>query len=1193
MSSNAKLQHVHQTEEQDNDKQSSFQQDFQGARVHYNAAQAPHYNEMEEALILAPANANPLRAQRSFAFRVAQTLGILGSIAWGVTCFAYFLLEGGIVTQTPYELGIFIAGMLAPVAFYWMLLSYLQRNSDVQYYAESLRAELHSLFFPSEEDSRRVNKDIERMTNQAAELAASSRAVLKSISRTRQGLREEIKKFAIMAKKTEAHLVSLSDHIDHRTQIAGTMIEKAAEIESMMEKGAKRVETIAGSAQEKSQIVSENFDGTITALGLTVDAAIERLGGMNDAFGGHTRSLNISTEELSKETGRISAMIEDHIEQLQEATGKSVETIAESLVSVSDQKDILEETVSHISTKATAIAETLGSSVTQLSDATEGVLVRAQDTGDKIADKADLIAQSLDGLQNEIDRIDSVSELASHRLSEGVDTAINGSTQISDAVRRGVEALKRASQEASNESTSLIDATVSHIQQLKDAGQGNISSVETMVELLERSREQIDKAASTADAHVQTMTKAVEGQSDKLEMSAATLAEAVQHVSRSLEDPLRQVGIAIADADGRHEQIQQTLDRRVNELHEASVKATGAAETIRQSLKDQTSDIAALSGRMIAQSKSLNTELSNNKVQLTEMIDTTLGDMNRLIDDLETKSGQMATHSMKIIEGIGQSTAMFDHAVTKMQDGAALTDQALTKSQTAFVETSTTLENHIERAEERINTAHQRLTHHAEKIIPLYDRVDSGSEKAAQTLTALRDDYAQTTAQAMARVEKTTQAFDQQLVLLKSNAENTQTAMKSMTDDMQQKLDSIEHATGSASESMQSLKNAMETQSTDIHLLTDQSVLKMETIQKLVNEQFRELSQSVAQAVTEVEGAGLSFDHQSQKMTETAAAILKRFTAAGDEAQAKTHDLKAAAFGLETTVKDCVKEISNQMVTLNGTSEDSLASIRKTSDTMAIRSREIDAAMQSVLDKAKSYANDMRIQVRAVAEKSDECAMSVSSNVSALVATMDKVDHKTRDMMDYITKANKSLYDQSGRFVTAVTQSTRTAEQATEMFGKQTNNLLKASRVALEKAQEVEKTQLRVGRENFMTSARFVLESLHSLSIDFVRMIDGEIADKDWKSYQKGNISIFSTKLVGRLGDIPADKLRDKYAEDTEFRNYVQKFMRQFEDVLEQTNSVDRGAVLGTTFAASDVGKIYRYLAHVIGRSNQNKDKAA
>jgi ABC-type transporter Mla subunit MlaD len=285
--------------------------------------------------------------------------------------------------------------------------------------------------------------------------------------------------------------------------------------------------------------------------------------------------------------------------------------------------------------------------------------------------------------------------------------------------------------------------------------------------------------------------------------------------------------------------------------------------------------------------------------------------------------------------------------------------------------------------------------------------------------------------------------------------------------------------------------------------------------------------------------------------------------------------------------KDTVNTISKQMHTLSENSDEALSNLRKTSDSLSIKSKEIDSMMQSVIKQSKTHVDNMRDQVQAVAEKGDEAALSIGQSMSTLMSTMDSVNTKTKSVVSYISETNQSLYDQSGRFVTAVAKSAEAAEHASEIFANQSDNLLKASRAAVERAQQIEKTELRAGRDNFLNSARFVLESLHSLSIDFVRTLDGEIQDKDWKSYQKGDVALFTTKLAKRLEELPADKIRTKYAEDVEFRTYVQKFMRQFEDILEQTNTVDRGAVLGTTFAASDVGKIYSFLQNTIGKEKK------
>ena len=76
-------------------------------------------------------------------------------------------------------------------------------------------------------------------------------------------------------------------------------------------------------------------------------------------------------------------------------------------------------------------------------------------------------------------------------------------------------------------------------------------------------------------------------------------------------------------------------------------------------------------------------------------------------------------------------------------------------------------------------------------------------------------------------------------------------------------------------------------------------------------------------------------------------------------------------------------------------------------------------------------------------------------------------------------------------------------------------------------------------------------------------------------------------KINDILSGNDSDKLRNKYAEDSEFRNYVQKFMRQFEDLLSQTNTIDRGAMLNSIFAGSDIGRLYRYLCHITGKDDK------
>lgn len=1188
------------------------------ARIHYNPTEALTTEDYQDTLVLSSSSGARIPAKRSLWFRTVQTVGVLGSIAWITLCVFYFILEGGFVTQTPYEMGIFVAGMIAPIAFFWMILSYMQRNSDVRYYAESLRDELHTLFFPSDEDSRRVNRDIERMTLQAAELAASSKAALKAIHRTRQGLRHEIKEFANLARKAEDHILGLSDGliaksgslddltsvIEQRISVIADkskqsitqwdeasvlMIERASEIESTMDKGANRILSMADVAEEKSKAVSEMFDGTISSLGLTVDAVIDRLGGINDEFAAHIRVLERSGEELSKESGRLEAVFEDQIEQINDATGRSVEAITQSLITVNNQKEVLEESAAGIARRAESIAGVIGTSVDRLDLSATEISSKAEAIENRISEKATMIAAALDGLDDQIDRIDTTSEIARNRLTEGVESAVEGAGQISETIRRGVETLTRASQDAVKQATAQIDVTIDHVQQLKDVGAGNVASVEHMVELLERCRLQIEKSAQTSQIHVDVLSKAVDGQSVRLEDSATILGEQVKLVTCAIEEPIRMLNIAMADADGRHEQIQSTLERRVHELREASRNASESVESIRHALREQTHDISTLAATVSTQAKTLNDDLRENRDRLHDTVDTTLDDMSRLIDGVARTEHTLDQSARKILDNIKQVSEEAETSLHRMNDSAGFAVQALAQAGEALESGTIHVEERTVSLSDKIAIVTQDMLNASDKIIPVYDRLECGAQQAMDQMARFSHDYTETAETTLSRMEKAGDSFDSNLFKLQDGVKTATETLRETSTYLDNKLDDIKNAAQTAHETIHKLAASMDGQSSDIHILTDQTVLKVETIQQAINEQFVSLTTSVAGAVSQIEEAGLNFEKRAGGIMDTTSHVINRITNAGDEAHAKTEALKQASIEAAAMAHQAVTDVTREISTLDLHSEKGLANLQKTSDSLAVKSKEVEAMMRSVLEQAKSYTQDMRDQVRHIAAESDHTATTVSQSVSTLLGTMDDINTRTKSVVSVIGESNRALYEQSGRFVTAVAKSAEAAEQATDMFSRQSEHLLKASRIAVEKTAAILTAQQKVGAETFLSSARFVLESLHSLSVDLVRAIDGKISDKDWKSYKKGDVAVFTAVIAQRLDSLPADKIRTKYTEDTEFRSYVQKFMRHYEDILDQTDSVDRGAVLGTTFAASDVGKIYRYLADVIGREIRKK----
>ena len=61
-------------------------------------------------------------------------------------------------------------------------------------------------------------------------------------------------------------------------------------------------------------------------------------------------------------------------------------------------------------------------------------------------------------------------------------------------------------------------------------------------------------------------------------------------------------------------------------------------------------------------------------------------------------------------------------------------------------------------------------------------------------------------------------------------------------------------------------------------------------------------------------------------------------------------------------------------------------------------------------------------------------------------------------------------------------------------------------------------------------------------------------------------------------------ELSQKYQEESEFRDYVNRYLGQFSSLWEEAKKRDVDGTLGGTLITSDVGKVYILLAKALGR---------
>jgi hypothetical protein len=107
---------------------------------------------------------------------------------------------------------------------------------------------------------------------------------------------------------------------------------------------------------------------------------------------------------------------------------------------------------------------------------------------------------------------------------------------------------------------------------------------------------------------------------------------------------------------------------------------------------------------------------------------------------------------------------------------------------------------------------------------------------------------------------------------------------------------------------------------------------------------------------------------------------------------------------------------------------------------------------------------------------------------------------------------------------------------------------------------------------------------LESLSLDIGRLMDRNLAAEMWDRYQRGESKAFTKRLYTPAGQKAFDEVARKYRADRAFKQTVDRYIAEFERLLDEVAREDRGPQTLRGHLTSETGLVYTLLAHAAGR---------
>lgn len=334
---------------------------------------------------------------------------------------------------------------------------------------------------------------------------------------------------------------------------------------------------------------------------------------------------------------------------------------------------------------------------------------------------------------------------------------------------------------------------------------------------------------------------------------------------------------------------------------------------------------------------------------------------------------------------------------------------------------------------------------------------------------------------------------------------------------------------------------------------------------------------------------------QLQRLTHIISDSEQMFTTletAAQSAHKETYNLRQSTKSTVKEVETFSAQTKKSVQDLLDDAEHRLASVYKGGQAAAAQALDATKILETTLAQSTKLGETIIANINQLTKASDTVNTTLTRNSETLQSHVDAISTAGTLAVQKLDTASNKLTEKTQSFMDVSSAALNAAYDAGDRFKKHSQTLLKSAEEAYEITKDVQENILRTRQQEAVESAEFVLEALHSLSVDLMRLTNGGVSEKQWKAYQSGQRSVFTEAMVSLLDDIPQTELFKKFKEDSEFRTSVLRFIKRFEDFWDDLNkkhAQKRGAssstLLQETIGSSMVAKLYTGLCTIADHS--------
>lgn len=268
----------------------------------------------------------------------------------------------------------------------------------------------------------------------------------------------------------------------------------------------------------------------------------------------------------------------------------------------------------------------------------------------------------------------------------------------------------------------------------------------------------------------------------------------------------------------------------------------------------------------------------------------------------------------------------------------------------------------------------------------------------------------------------------------------------------------------------------------------------------------------------------------------------------------------------------------------------------------------IAQTLKEMEDGLLTSVNNFSSKAGGVVDKFNDVNTLVSGNIGKLSETADNIANQSKanaglliEQDEYVNKSLASLKQISSQIAALNKDMSSTAGNVGKTLSAYENKMSAFSKVMGEHLTDLNENYDRTQKQydefnqkfkvasidSFMKNSADIISELETISID-INSIFNKSGDDEvlWKKYYEGDHSVFVRYLSKNMTKKEIIAVREDYEKKPDFRVVVDKYLDDFNSLIEAARSNNRAGTLLALISGSDIGKVYYILSRALGKVN-------